>query len=89
MEKLRALMRDLVKAWPLFIAADLVADGWINEEASGDQEEWGPINQVQKGGRARKGELKNAVCRQWCYRHNVHCGTQFMSTPAQSLPGPP
>ena len=37
--KLRAEMRDLVKTWPPFIAADMVADGWIDEEANGDQEE--------------------------------------------------
>ena len=36
--KLRAEMRDLVKTWPPFIAADMAAEGWIDEEASGDQE---------------------------------------------------
>lgn len=37
--KLRAEMRDLVKSWPPFIAADMAADGWIDEEVDGDVEE--------------------------------------------------
>ena len=37
--KLRAEMRELVKTWSPFVAADMAANGWIDEEASGDQEE--------------------------------------------------
>ena len=38
--KLRAEMRDQAKSWPPIIAAEMAADGWIDEEEDGgDQEE--------------------------------------------------
>ncbi len=36
--KLRAEMRDLGKSWPPLVPADKAADGWIDEEESGERE---------------------------------------------------